>query len=92
MEEGADAALQPTRSTLTFRNNLAYHNEYGVMDADGQGFATTALNADVNAYVWTHNALANRDGKQTYPNVPVPISERTPGTIQDRLLARIYQR
>ena len=54
---------------LTFRNNLAYHNAYGVMDADGQGFGTAALSADVNAYTWTHNALANRDGGQTYPNV-----------------------
>ena len=56
-------------NNLTFRNNLAYHNEYGVIDADGQGFGTTALSADVNSYTWTHNALANRDGGQTYPNV-----------------------
>ena len=54
---------------LTFRNNLAYHNEYGVMDADGQGFGTTALSADVNSYTWTHNALANRDGWQAHPGV-----------------------
>ena len=54
---------------LTFRNNLTYHNEYGVIDADGQGFGTTALSADVNSYTWTHNALANRDGWRTYPGV-----------------------
>ena len=54
---------------LIFRNNLAYHNEYGVIDADGQGFGTTALSAGVNSYTWTHNALANRGGAQTYPNV-----------------------
>jgi hypothetical protein len=54
---------------LTFRNNLAYHNEYGVIDADGQGFGTTALNADVKSYTWTNNVLANRGGAQTYPNV-----------------------
>jgi hypothetical protein len=56
-------------NNLTFRNNLTYHNEYGVIDADGQGFGTTALGADVNSYTWTHNALANRTGSQTYPNV-----------------------
>jgi hypothetical protein len=48
---------------LTFRNNLAYHNDYGVIDADGQGFGTTALSADVNSYTWTHNVLANRTAR-----------------------------
>jgi hypothetical protein len=55
-------------NNLTYRNNLAFHNDEGVRDADGQGNATAALTANVNTLTWTHNVLANRtNGAHTYP-------------------------
>jgi hypothetical protein len=52
---------------LTYTNNLAYHNAYGVK-GDGTGVGTPSLVAHTKAFVWTNNVLAGGAG-QTYPSV-----------------------
>jgi hypothetical protein len=52
---------------LTYTNNLAYHNTYGVK---GQSTAsgTPSLIGQTKSYVWTNNVLAGGAG-QTYPPI-----------------------
>jgi hypothetical protein len=50
---------------LTFTNNLANHNDYGVK-GDGTGVGTVALVAFARSFVWTHNVLAGGAGR-SYP-------------------------
>jgi hypothetical protein len=54
---------------LVFRNNLVYHNDYGWMDADGNGFAQDCLDYNVNTSVtFDRNVLADRhNAAHTYP-------------------------
>jgi hypothetical protein len=52
---------------LVITNNLAKHNEYGLI-GDSVGIGTRALEAMTGAYTWTHNVLAG-GGSQTYPGV-----------------------
>ena len=41
---GSPRAAQYAIRSLTFRNNLAYHNQYGVFGDEGAGLGATALN------------------------------------------------
>ena len=52
---------------LTFTNNLAPHNEYGVK-GQGSGIGTPTLVAHMRSYTWTNNALAGAAG-YPYPIV-----------------------
>ena len=57
----ADFAVQE----LTYINNLAYHNAYGVK-GDATGVGTPSLTFHTRAYAWSNNVLAGGAG-QTYP-------------------------
>jgi len=50
---------------LTYTNNLAYHNTYGVK-GDGSGVGTPSLIAHTVTFTWTNNVLAGGAG-QPYP-------------------------
>jgi hypothetical protein len=60
-------AAQYAIRSLTFRNNLAYHNQYGVFGDEGAGLGATALNNLTRQQTWSHNVLANREGQASYP-------------------------
>lgn len=52
---------------LTYTNNLANHNAYGVK-GDGTGVGTASLAAHTSSYVWTNNVLSGGAG-QSYPPI-----------------------
>lgn len=52
---------------LTYTNNLANHNTYGVK-GDGTAVGTPSLNFHTKSYVWTNNVLAGGAG-QPYPAI-----------------------
>ena len=52
---------------LSYTNNLAYHNAYGVK-ADGTAVGTPSLIAQTRYYTWTNNVLAGGAG-QPYPPI-----------------------
>jgi hypothetical protein len=52
---------------LTYTNNLAYHNAYGVK-GDAAAVGTPSLVAFALSYVWTNNVLAGGAG-QPYPPI-----------------------
>lgn len=64
---GSPRAAQYAIRSLTFRNNLAYHNQYGVFGDEGAGLGATALNNLTRQQTWSHNVLANRQGQASYP-------------------------
>jgi hypothetical protein len=54
---------------LTFTNNLANHNDYGVF-GDDVGIGTPALARLTRTYTWTHNVLAGgANSAYSYPGV-----------------------
>jgi hypothetical protein len=64
------SAPRPTNyavEQLTYTNNLAYHNTYGVK-GDGTAVGTPSLIAHTYSYVWTNNVLAGGAG-QPYPSI-----------------------
>ena len=52
---------------LTVTNNLARHNDYGVI-GEGAGIGTPALDLLAPGWVWTHNVLAGENGN-SYPPI-----------------------
>ena len=64
---GSPRAAEYAIRSLTFRNNLAYHNQYGVFGDEGAGLGATALNNLTRQQTWSHNVLANRQGPASYP-------------------------
>jgi hypothetical protein len=52
---------------LTYTNNLAYHNTYGVK-GDGTAVGTPSLIGYAKTFVWTNNVLAGGAG-QLYPSI-----------------------
>ena len=89
---GSPRAAQYAIRSLTFRNNLAYHNQYGVFGDEGAGLGATALKNLTRQQTWSHNVLANQAGSgelSRHELVPLPL--RTRGSVQRRLHARRRQ-
>ena len=62
-------AAQYAVETLTMKNNIANHNEYGFI-GESAGIGTGALMALTRAYTWTNNVMAGEQGwGQAYPVV-----------------------
>jgi hypothetical protein len=85
------SAPRPTNyavEQLTYTNNLAYHNTYGVK-GDGTAVGTPSLIAHTYSYVWTNNVLAGGAG-QPYPSItwtPTVTAYQSQFDIDYRLVA-----